>query len=259
MLVAGLLIFVPIHMLLRLVRIGSSMPRLYLGYATWVAGARVRTVGKPLRRDVVFLANHVSWIDIPAIAGRTGSAFVSKAELRDAPVVGWLSTLNRTIFVAREDRMGVTEQIERLREALAEVWAVTIFPESTTTEGRSLLPFKGALLAVLDPPPPGVMVQPVLLDFGETGIDIAWIGEETGLANALRVLTRSGSFPLTIHFLEPFDPAAEGGRKAIAARAKASIEAALSPILGHPVPAYVGHDFWTAGDVAALRTGGALG
>lgn len=246
MLVAGLLVFVPIHMLLRLVRIGSSMPRLFLGYATWVAGARVRTIGKPLRRDVVFLANHVSWIDIPAIAGRTGSAFVSKAELREAPVVGWLSTLNRTIFVAREDRMGVAEQIERLREALADVWAVTIFPESTVNDGRSLLPFKPSLLAVLDPPPPGLMVQPVLLDFGADAFDIAWIGEETGINNALRVLARPGSFPLVIHFLEPFDPAAMDGRKAITARARAAIEEALGKVMGGPVPVYAGHAQWTA-------------
>ncbi|MFX7942112.1 1-acyl-sn-glycerol-3-phosphate acyltransferase, partial [Acinetobacter baumannii] len=79
-----------------------------------------------------------------------------------APVIGWLARQNRTVFVSRADRMGVAEQINQLREALAEAWAITIFPEGTTTDGQSLLPFKPSLLAVLDPPPPGIMVQPVV-------------------------------------------------------------------------------------------------
>ena len=141
-------------------------------------------------------------------------------------MVGWLSTLNHTLFVERDDRMGVAQQIARLRDALAELWAVTIFPEGTTTDGFGLLPFKGALLAVLDPPPPGVMVQPVYLDY-RAAPDIAWVGEETGLGNALRIFARAGSFPLTINFLEPFDPAQCEGRKAVAAEARHRIMAAM--------------------------------
>ena len=226
-LLVALLLLLPIHFLCRLLRIPVWMPRHFLGLVAWIAGARVRKIGKPLRRDVVFISNHVSWIDIPAIAGATGSAFVSKSELRDAPVVGWLSTLNHTLFVERDDRMGVAEQIARLRDALAQLWSVTIFPEGTTTDGFDLLPFKGALLAVLDPPPPGVMVQPVFLDY-RAAPDIAWVGEELGLANALRIFARAGNFPLIFRFLAPFDPAAFDGRKAVAAEARARISAAMT-------------------------------
>ena len=121
---------------------------------------------------------------------------------------------------------GWAGQIARLREALAELWSVTIFPEGTTADGFNLLPFKGALLAVLDPPPPGVMVQPVFLDY-RAAPDVAWVGDEPGLDNALRIFARAGSFPLTIRFLEPFDPAKLNGRKAVAAEARARISAAL--------------------------------
>ena len=184
----------------------SPWPRLFLRATGRIAGARARCTGRPLTRNVVFVSNHVSWIDILVIAGASGSAFVAKAEIRAAPVVGWLSTLNRTVFVAREDRMGVAEQIGRLRDAFAKCWSVTIFPEGTTTDGRSLLPFKGSLLKVLEPAPPGVMVQPLCLDYGDVGPDIGWIGIESGKDNALRVLARRGSFPVTIRFLEPFSP-----------------------------------------------------
>jgi 1-acyl-sn-glycerol-3-phosphate acyltransferase len=226
-LVALLLVTVPLHYLWRALRLGSPWPRLFLGWGARVCGARVKRVGTPLKRDVFFIANHLSWIDILAVGGASGSAFVSKAELRDAPVVGWLATLNKTVFVSREDKLGVAEQIADLREALAENWSVTVFPEGTTTDGASLLPFRTSLLQVLDPPPPGVMVQPVWLDFHAAGPEIAWLGVETGKDNAIRVMTRRGSFPVTITFLEPFSPADFPGRKTIAAEAKRRIAVAM--------------------------------
>lgn len=244
-LAALLLLTVPLHYLWRIVRASSPWPRLFLGAAGRVVGARVSRTGTPLRRDVVFISNHVSWVDILAIAGSSGSAFVAKAELRRAPIVGWLCTLNRTVFVSREDRMGVAEQINRLKDAIAETWSITIFPEGTTTDGKSLLPFKSPLLRVLEPAPPGVMVQPLILDYGNVGPEIGWIGSEQGQYNALRVLARPGSFPVRTIYLEPFHPRDFPGRKAIAMEARARIEAALAPILGSPVPAFIGHDWYS--------------
>ena len=210
----------------RLFRLPSPWPRLFLGLVARIVGARPRIVGKPLRRDVVFVANHQSWVDILVVAGTTGSAFVAKADLRAAPLVGWLCTLNHTIFVSREDRLGIAEQIDQLRSALAQAWPVTVFPEGTTGDGVTLLPFKAALFEVLDPPPAGVLVQPIRIDYGAAMRDLAWLGDEPGQANATRVLKRRGGFRATLHFCDPFDPAAFHGRKAIAAEARRRIEAA---------------------------------
>lgn len=244
LLVLGLLVCVPLHYLWRLVRATSPWPRIFLGWAARFAGARVSRHGVPLRRDVFFIANHLSWIDILAIAGASGTAFVAKAELQRAPVVGWLASLNRTVFVSREDRMGVAEQINRVRDALANHWSITVFPEGTTTDGVSLLPFKSPLLKVLEPPPPGILVQPVLLWYGAVGEDIAWIGSESGKDNALRVMARPGSFPLEVHFLDPFDPHDFPGRKAIAAESRRRIQLALEAKLGRPLAPFAGHDAW---------------
>jgi lyso-ornithine lipid O-acyltransferase len=241
-LVLALLVFVPLHYLHRLVRYGSPFPMLFLRTAGWICGARVEQIGTPLRRDVFFIANHVSWVDILVLAGASGTAFVAKQELSEVPVIGWLCGLNRTVFVKRENRMGVAEQINALREALADNWSITVFPEGTTTDNRSLLPFKTSLLSLLEPPPPGVMVQPVMLDYGAAGEDIGWVGDESGLNNARRVLGRNGSFRVRIHFLEPFDPAHHPGRKAIGARARTAIADALIAARGplrdfaHSVP-----------------------
>ncbi|GMN04094.1 lysophospholipid acyltransferase family protein [Erythrobacter sp. MTPC3] len=236
-----MLVFVPLHYIYRIFAYGSPFPMLFLRYAARISGAKVETHGTHLKRDVFYVANHVSWLDILSLAGASGTAFVSKAELASAPLVGWLASLNRTVFVKREHRLGVAEQINALKEALADNWAVTVFPEGTTTDGQSLLPFKTSMLSVLEPPPPGVMVQPVLLDYGSVAEWIGWIGEEGGLNNAKRVLARKGTFPLKVHFLEPFSPADFRGRKAIGAEARRRIEEALCEALGKPVRQFA-HD-----------------
>jgi len=231
----ALLVCVPLHYVWRTVHYGSPLPRVFLFLAARLCGARVRVHGTPLRRDVFYISNHLSWVDILALGGASGTAFVSKAEIGSAPVVGWLSRLNRTVFVSREDRLGVAGQINRLREALADNWAITVFPEGTTTDGQSLLPFKTSMLSVLEPPPPGVLVQPVVLDYGAVAEWIGWIGTEGGLANAKRILARRGAFRLDIHFLDPFDPRDFPGRKAIAAQARNRIVPAMERNLGKPL------------------------
>lgn len=227
--------FLPLHFLYRLFAYGSPFPMWFLGLTARIAGARVEKIGVPLRRDVFFIANHVSWLDILSLAGASGTAFVAKHEISEVPAIGWLCRLNRTVFVKRENRLGVAEQINALREALQDNWSVTVFPEGTTTDGQSLLPFKTSMLSVLEPPPPGVLVQPVLVDYGAVAEEIGWIGEESGLHNARRVLARKGSFRVRLHFLEPFSPEEFRGRKAIGARARAAIEAALLTTLGKPL------------------------
>ena len=177
----------------------------------------------------MIVANHLSWLDVLLLAGATGTCFVAKAELRTAPLVGWLSTLNHTLFVARGDRMGVERQVATIREALAHGWSVTVFPEGTTGNGATLLPFKAALFAALDPPPPGVAVQPVRIDYGAATADLAWTDNEPGRSHAKRVLRRRGTFTANLRFLPAFAPGDAGGRKAIAAAAERAIAAAGTP------------------------------
>lgn len=202
----------------------NPVPRRFLGGAAWLIGVRWRVEGTPLRRDVLFLSNHLSWLDILTLASASGTAFVAKSELKRVPLVGFLCELNRTIFVERQARLAVGGQVDAVRDALLRGMPVTLFPEGTTGDGGALLPFKTAMLDVLDPAPGAVRVQPVVLDYGSATKDIVWVGEESGVTNALRILARPGHIPLIIRFLTPFDPAAHAGRKAVAAEARRIME-----------------------------------
>jgi lyso-ornithine lipid O-acyltransferase len=95
-----LAILLPLHLIWLLLKLPSPWAMLFLHICARALGARVTVYGKPLRRDVFFVANHISWHDIPILAGITGSAFVAQDGVRDWPVVGWLAKLNRTIFIS---------------------------------------------------------------------------------------------------------------------------------------------------------------
>jgi len=224
---AGLLACLPLHYVWRLFRLPSPWPRRFLGWVGRSAGMRVRVVGKPLRSHVLYLANHLSWLDIMVIAGASGAAFVSKDEVAGWPVLGWLAKLNKTVFIARTERKAVRGQADALRAALATGQPVALFPEGTTEGGVDVLPFRASLLASLFPPLPGIKVQPVAIDYGAAGHDIAWVGEEAAGANARRVLSRAGSIPVTLHFLAPINPAEAADRKVLAERSRREIVAAL--------------------------------
>jgi 1-acyl-sn-glycerol-3-phosphate acyltransferase len=225
--IVGLLMLcVPLHYL-SLPFGPSRWPRRFLGWVGRAAGMRVTVEGTPLRSHVLFLANHLSWLDIMIVAGASGAAFVAKAEVGEWPVVGWLARLNNTVFVARSARAGVKGQADALRAALARGQPVALFPEGTTDGGPEILPFRPSLLASLFPPLPQVRVQPVAIDYGAAAHDLAWVGEETAGANLKRVLARPGTTPAAVRFLEAIDPAATADRKALASKARSEIVDAL--------------------------------
>lgn len=223
----GLIALLPLHYLWKIFGRKSPWPRIFLGWAAHAAGMRATITGHPLKRHVLFVANHLSWLDILLIAGASGAAFVSKEEVARWPMIGWLASLNDTIFVARTQRGAVRDQADALRAALAAGQPVALFPEGTTDGGAETLPFRPSLLASLYPPITGVRLQPVAVDYGGDAREIAWVGDETAAANVRRILSRKGSTPVAISFLEPLSPEVFPDRKALANAARGEILAKL--------------------------------
>jgi len=233
-LLLGLVLWhVPPHLAARARRRPSRWPRLFLRRAARAAGFDVTLSGAdPLRHDVFFVANHLSWIDILALGGSTGCAFIAKESVRSAPIVGWLAAQNNTIYVARERRGAVSGQISSVRTAMAARQPIALFPEGTTGDGTALLPFKSALFSVLLPPPRAIRIQPIALDYGAAGALVAWREGESGLANARRILREAGRRTLILHMLAPFDPGAYPERKALAAETRRRILDAQNGLTG---------------------------
>ncbi|MBU6165848.1 MAG: 1-acyl-sn-glycerol-3-phosphate acyltransferase [Alphaproteobacteria bacterium] len=228
--IAGLC--VPAHALWRRLGWPSPWARRFLGWGARACGIRVRRIGDPVARDVFYIANHLSWTDALILGGQTGTVFVAQDGIAIWPGLAFICRQNDTIFVNRSDRMGVPAQIAAMREQFTRHSRIAMFPEATCSDGRRLLPFKAPLFAMLTPPPPGARIQPVVIDCDEAGRNLAWVGMETGAANAWRLLSHPGTWKARVHFLEPFSPDNTPDRKALSARARSAIAAKLSETLG---------------------------
>ncbi len=220
---------IPVYYLFRLTTRHSPVPRGFLAGIAWLAGVRLTYRGSKVKRGAILLVNHVSWIDIPAVAAATGAAFVGHDGLAAMPLLKWLCAMNDTVFVARHDRSSVQAQVAAVRTAIRDTGALAIFPEGTTSDGTGLLPFKSSLLSALEPLPDGIAIQPVLLDFGAEAAELSWIGVEHGLDNFIRILARRRPVRLTVKFMPVLTGPALTNRKTIAAAAR---EAMLRELQG---------------------------
>lgn len=230
LMVAALLIVIVPHLIFKLLKRPSPMVMVFLNMVAWLAGLRISTTGTRLRSHVLVTPNHLSWMDIVSLGGAARSAFVSKAEIKNAPLVGWLADQNETVYVERAARGDVGNQAAQLRGALERGRPVTLFAEGTTGPGEGLLPFRPALFQAIIPLPPMLQVQPIFLDYGVDAPVIAWQPGEKGMDNFRRILSRVKPIHLTIHYLEPLPIMPDADRKQLAAAARQRILDAMSPI-----------------------------
>lgn len=190
-------------------------------------GLRVSVSGT-IARGCLLVSNHVSWLD-PVVLGAQGHPdFLAKSEVRGWPVIGWMSVLVGTLFIARgANQVGaVTAEIGT---RIAGGGTVAIFPEGTTSDGSGVRRFYSRLFASVQRP--GLGVQPVALSYrsratGEQDLEIAFIDDQTLIANVWSVLRHPG-LVAEVQFLPAFWPDAEDQRRALSARARLQILNAL--------------------------------
>ena len=230
--IAGLVLLfltcLPPHLLSKWILGRSHWPRRFLAAAGRIAGVRVLIEGPALRPHTLIVANHTSWLDILILGGSVGAAFVSKAEIEDTPLIGWLADQNRTLYIERAERHDAHGQVRRIAEALDHPQPLAIFPEGTTGDGRTLLPFRSTLLDAVAPPPGDAEVRPIAIDFGAKVDAVSWHGGEKGMENVMRVLGHRGTIPVTVRLLEPLPRHVD--RKALTRDARAALEASLSSL-----------------------------
>lgn len=138
----------------------GPLPRAFHAIACRVLGIRVDVIGKPLFGDcTVWVGNHLSYLDIPVLGSLGPMRFVAKQDIAGWPVFGWLAGLQRTVYISRRPRDAVAAGT-RFAAALEEGGVVVLFPEGSSSDGSSVLPFRPSLLqAVLAPSGRAVGVQ----------------------------------------------------------------------------------------------------
>jgi 1-acyl-sn-glycerol-3-phosphate acyltransferase len=202
-----------------------------------ISGMELHTTGVAPEpgRPVLYVANHVSWLDIYALLAISDMRFVAKSEVRDWPVVGRLAQRLGTLFIDRQRRAASRTTNAAMATLLARGEAVCVFPEGTTTDGRRVEPFRASLLepAVLG----AVTVQPVAIRYtavsGELS-EAALFIDDMSLPESLWRLMGARGLRAEVHFLEPID-AKGSDRRQLAARAEQAIAAQLGvPVRSQP-------------------------
>jgi 1-acyl-sn-glycerol-3-phosphate acyltransferase len=195
----------------------------------------VHNDGARLDEGVLVVANHISWIDIYVINAWRPTPFLSKAEIRKWPVVGWCAEQLGTVFIQREKRSDAKRIMHDLAERLNAGERMCVFPEGTTSDGVQLLPFHANMFqAAVSASRP---IQPVCMMYedsqGRQSTAPAYIGEMS-LGESLDALLSGG--PLTAHVYvgAPIAPGAD--RRLLAAEAQASVDAALARLQNRQAP-----------------------
>jgi 1-acyl-sn-glycerol-3-phosphate acyltransferase len=198
--------------------------RIYRGMIK-ISGIRVEVVGQPSAAPtVLFVANHCSYFDIVALGAKLDASFVAKKEVASWPGIGKMAQIAGTVFVERRARHSRSQRDE-MTELLGKGGrSLILFPEGTSSNGQSVLPFKSSLFSVAEGELKSLPVQPVSVAY--TRLDgmplgrgwrshYTWYGDME-LADHLWMAIGLGRLTVTLVFHEPVTLEQWGSRKALA-------------------------------------------
>jgi 1-acyl-sn-glycerol-3-phosphate acyltransferase len=107
---------------------------------------RVTVVGTPPVPPFFLVANHVGYVDIPAVRSAVEGVFVAKSEISGWPVVGTIIGDMGTIYINRASRRDIPRAGAEILESFDRGEGVIVFPEGTSSDGRQILPFNSSFM-----------------------------------------------------------------------------------------------------------------
>lgn len=188
----------------------------------WFFGIKVKTRGTPVDAPALIAANHISWLDIPALHAEVAMGFVGKAEIERWPVFSFIARTGGTIFHQRGSHDSASDVMSAMVERLEQGRRVAIFPEGGILPGAEVRVFHARMFrAAVEV---GCPVQPVMVRYlsdGKRDDDILFHKDESMLANFGRLLARPGVVA-DVHFLPPIE-SKDQPRRALADATRAAV------------------------------------
>ncbi len=177
----------------------------------------------------LIVANHVSWLDIHLIHSVVTARFISKAEVRNWPVVGWMAAQTGTLFLERSRKTDAARMNGLMSDYLKAGECLALFPEGTTTDGRQLRAFYPSLFQPAVEA--GAQVWPALIRYrrpdGSHSHEAAY-HDDISLGTSLGRILAQEEIIAELDFLPPIETAGKH-RRAVAAEAESLMRAALAP------------------------------
>lgn len=211
-------------------RLARDIPILYHKIACALLGIKIQVRGVAVvDRPVLFVSNHVSWLDITILARLLRVSFVAKKEVAAWAGFGHLAKMQRSVFIDRTRRSEAGRHSSEIETRLKAGDSLVLFPEGTSTDGRLVLPFKSSLFAIAEQRPGDdlgkeVTIQPVTIAY--TGINgmplvraqrpwLGWYGDMDLPPHFWRV-AGLGHIAVEVRFHDPVQPKNFPNRKALA-------------------------------------------
>jgi 1-acyl-sn-glycerol-3-phosphate acyltransferase len=175
-----------------------------------VLNIKIVVTGKAPANDVtnvMFIANHISWIDIHALNSVRTVRFVAKSEIRHWPLFGWFAVKVNTLFTERERKQDAGRMVKVATESLKTGDCLCYFPEGTTTDGTEIKPFKSSLIqAAVNA---NSQVWPFAISYplenGAHNIEMAYWGD-ISLFESMKMVIAQKSPVVVMDFLPPINP-----------------------------------------------------
>ena len=219
-------------------------------------GLRVKTVGEPLHgRPTLLLSNHISWTDIIAIGSVADVTFVAKEGVRRTFFVGFMASLQRTLYVDYHRRQDAKRTSAEMAKRLAHNGAVLLFAEGHRDLGTHVQPFRSALVgaaqaAMEEGGAKDVAIQPVTIAYTHLqGLPVSRSERSgisgmnaRGLRSVLANILGSGMKDVTIAFGAPIPMSVASDRKEITRLAETQVRRMLVALNRHEktLPAVAG-------------------
>lgn len=202
---------------------GQRLIQAWMRTLNRVIGLRVWNLCQPLASPTLIVANHISWLDVPALASVLPLSFVAKADVRHWPLLGRLAGLSGTQFLDRASLAAVRPLLDGVAARLLAGHSCAVFPEGTSTVGDQVRPFFPALFqAAIDAECP---LQPVAIEYGQGNVPdplAPFVGEQSFTTHIWALLGRAHT-DVTLSFLAPIE-ARGNDRRTLARRSHASVE-----------------------------------
>ncbi len=154
-----------------------------------IFAVKISVVGTPPERGLL-VSNHLGYVDVLVLGSLNPSVFVARHDVESWPVFGWLASRAGTIYIQRERRAHVGPVTDQIQTVLDAGVLVILFPEGTSSDGRSLLPFKSSLLepAARSSQPMSVSWIQYELDDGDVAEEVCYWKDMTFLPHLLNLL-----------------------------------------------------------------------
>jgi lyso-ornithine lipid O-acyltransferase len=150
----------------------------------------------PVPSTGLLACNHLSYLDIVVLGALTPAVFVAKREVERWPIFGWFAALGGTVFVDRERRTRTGRTVAEIRRVLESGQLLVLFPEGTSSDGKTVLPFKPSLLqaatSTASPVSAGALTYE--LEDGDVSEEVCYWKDMTFFPHLLNLLTKDSIF-----------------------------------------------------------------